>query len=73
MHRVCYNHHHTHVTVQVNVCFIPDNAERRQVQHACEVANLAVDIMTCCSDLEIGRNTTAKLCMRIALHSGMYE
>ncbi|XP_052820240.1 uncharacterized protein LOC128246072 [Mya arenaria] len=52
------------------VVVISDNAKKRQVQHACEMANMAVDIMTCCSDLEIGRNHTTKLCMKVALHSG---
>ncbi|KAH3780090.1 hypothetical protein DPMN_157900 [Dreissena polymorpha] len=47
-----------------------DNAKERQVQHACEVANMAVDIMTCCSDLEIGKFGRTKLLMKVALHSG---
>jgi len=48
-----------------------DSTDRRQVQHACEIANLALDIMTCCSDLEIGRHSTSKLLMKVALHSGL--
>ncbi|XP_060607104.1 uncharacterized protein LOC132759348 isoform X2 [Ruditapes philippinarum] len=49
---------------------LSDSEVKKQVRNACEIANLAIDIMTCCSDLEIGRHSQSKLQMKLAIHTG---
>ncbi|XP_053378519.1 uncharacterized protein LOC123526692 [Mercenaria mercenaria] len=52
------------------VLVLSESEVKKQVRNACEIANLAIDIMTCCSDLEIGRHSTSKLQMKLAIHTG---
>ena len=56
--------------VKQTVQFIPDSVYRRDWQHACAVSNMALDIISCCSDLEIGNGGGSKLQLKIGIHTG---
>ena len=45
---------------------------RRGNYHACVIANMALDILSCCNDIEVGNGGGAKLQLIIAIHSGVY-
>ena len=47
-----------------------DVVTRRGNYHACVIANMALDILSCCNDIEVGNGGGAKLQLKIGIHSG---